>query len=89
MTVPEGTKAAVSTRKETTMNPGSEWVVEFAVRERRARELTTRAWAEQEEVPDLASGTQWFRQQPLRRIHHLLLVVGTSLSRKAAELTAS
>ena len=66
------------------MNPGSEWVVEFAVRERRARELSTRAWAEQEEVPDLASGTRWFKA--LRRIHHLLLVVGTLLSRKAAAL---
>src|SRR5215472_13722338 len=86
MTTLEGTKVAVSARKETTMNPGSEWVVEFAVRERRAREHSTWARAVEEEVPDLAGGTQWFRQPPVRRIHHLLLVFGTLFSRQAPEL---
>jgi hypothetical protein len=78
---------AVSARKEKTMIPGSEWVVEFAVRERRARAESARAaWDEQQTVRDLASSTRRFRQQPLRRIHHLLMVAGTSLSRKAAAI---
>ena len=68
------------------MYPGSEWVVEFAVRDWRAREQSTWARAEQEEVPDPARGAQSFMQQPLRSIRHLLLVVGTLLSREARDL---
>ena len=63
------------------MNPGTEWVVEFAARETRAREQSTRVRAEHTQGADLPRGKQWLRQQTLRSIHGCwLLVVGTLLS---------
>jgi hypothetical protein len=67
------------------MNPGCESIVAFAVREEQARERHVWARDGQEAKPGSAVGARRFGLESLRRVGHLLLVVGAWLNRQTGE----
>lgn len=69
--------------KETTMNPGSQWIVEFGVRENQAREQRRKGTTRQEEETTDIITRPTFGQRCLGVIGHLLLVAGAWLNRQA------
>lgn len=86
-------KRTVSENEETTMNPGSQWIVEFGVRENQARERRGREQAGQVDGTDTVVTAPRFGQRYLGGGGHLwagdcLIVVGTWLKARFGQLPA-
>ncbi|HEX5414865.1 MAG TPA: hypothetical protein VFZ25_04305 [Chloroflexota bacterium] len=67
------------------MNPGSQWIVEFAARENQARERSARNNAGHDGTDQIVTAPNW-GQRCLGSVGHLLLVAGAWLNRQAGEV---
>jgi hypothetical protein len=73
-------------KKETTMNPGSQWIVEFGERENLAREQCWKEKTSEREQTTDSIATPSLGRRCLGVIGHLLLVAGVWLKRQAGEV---
>lgn len=68
------------------MNPGSQWIVEFGVRENQAREQSWQEKTRLEEAESPLVAAPPFARRCLGMLGHFLLVAGGWLNRQAGEV---